>query len=940
MEAFMEFSRRHLLMGGAAGAGAVGLAATGFLTVSPAGAATVPGVTDVLYLTGTDADNTVDWDFQVAAGRRSGEWSRIATPSNWECRGFGNYNYGGRLVPEEIGRYRTTFTAPASWAGRQVFVVFEGSMTDTEVWVNGTSAGAKHQGGFYRFRYDVTALLKLGESNLLEVTVAKESSDNSINNAERRGDYWNFGGIYRPVSIQAFPAARIDRVAINAQASGAFAADVYLAGVTRAASVVGQIKRLDGTNVGGEFPVGVAAGATKATLTTTVSAPQLWTAETPNLYQLHVRLTDCAGDLLHTISERFGFRTIEVRANGVFVNGSRVMLKGSNRHTFWPTLGRASSPRLARLDIMLMKEMNMNAVRMSHYPPDTFFLDLCDELGLYVLDELAGWQRSYDEGVGAPLVASMVQRDVNHPSILFWDNGNEGGWNTALDDDFALYDPQKRKVLHPMDPFNGIDTNHYAAYDLVRTRLGGSNVYMPTEFMHGLYDGGAGAGLNDYWNLMVASPKSAGGFIWAFVDEALVRDDRGGALDTEGNRAPDGILGPFREKEGSYATIRDIWSPVQLRNPSYYATTFPNAFDQTVKVVNRYDFTNLDRCRFTWQLLTFPAPGAASTDPTVVAEGTGTNPAIPPGGTGAVTLQLPSTWRDADALRLSVADPDGRVVNTWVWTIKKAVDHVRRLVVPGPGCVRATETADSVTMSAGATRVTISKSTGRLAAVNRDGTAVSLTNGPAVATGSATLTGLTHNSDGTAHVVQATYSGDLSTVRWRLDANGWLRLDYYYRSTGPRSFLGVNLDYPESKVRGLTWLGHGPYRVYKNRMRGPVPGVWAKDYNNTVTGSAGWQYPEFKGYHANTYWAALRTTEGTITMVAAEENLFLRLFTPVGGPDPLNLNIEYPAGNISFLDGIAPIGNKFANSDKVGPESQPNIGAGDYRRTVYFRFSA
>ena len=165
-------------------------------------------------------------------------------------------------------------------------------------------------------------------------------------------------------------------------------------------------------------------------------------------------------------------------------------------------------------------------------------------------------------------------------------------------------------------------------------------------------------------------------------------------------------------------------------------------------------------------------------------------------------------------------------------------------------------------------------------------------------------------------------------------------MEYRYHRTGNQSFLGVNLDYPEAKVQGLTWLGNGPYRVYKNRTRGQIPGVWTKAYNNAATGSSGFQYPEFKGYHANTYWAGLRTTEGTITMVAAEENLFLRLFTPAVGPDPVNATVDYPAGGISFLDGIPAIGNKFHGATSLGPESQPVVATGDYHRSVYFRFTA
>jgi glycosyl hydrolase family 2 len=936
----MEINRRHLLALGAAGAGAAALSASGLALAGPAAAALAGPVTETMLLTGADADHTVDWEFQVTQGRRSGTWSTIPTPSNWECQGFGSYHYGSDLVPGERGNYRHTFTPPSSWAGRRIFLAFEAAMTDTDVRLNGTSAGPTHRGGFYPFRYDVTALLRLGQPNLLEVTVSKESSDNSVNDAERRGDYWNFGGIFRPVTLQAFPAARIDRVAINAKADGTFAADITIAGSTSAGRVVGQLRRLDGSAVGGTFSASVASGATTATLTTSVAQPQLWTAETPNLYQVEVSLTDTAGAQRHSVAQRFGFRTIEVRSgDGLYVNGKRIVLKGANRHTFWPTLGRASSPRIARLDIGLMKDMNMNAVRMSHYPPDTYFLDLCDELGLYVLDELAGWQKRYDEGVGAPLVAAMVTRDVNHPSILLWDNGNEGGWNTALDDDYAIYDLQRRKVLHPWTTFSGVDTSHYQTYSSTSSKTAGTNIFMPTEFLHGLYDGGAGAGLNDYWKLMGGAQRSAGGFIWSLIDESVARDDRGGALDNNGNRAPDGILGPYREKEASFYTIRDIWSPIQLSSPDYYASSFPNAFDGTVKVRNSYAFTNLDQCRFTWQLVTFPAPGVG-TGHAVSAQSSFTGPDIAPGGTGSLVLGLPGNWNTADALQLAMTGPDGREVNTWRWRIKKARDYVSRLVVPASGGVTASETSSSVTMVAGTTRIAISKSSGRLSGVTRDGVTVSLTNGPALSVGSATFTGLSHLRDGTGWVVQANYTGDLSSVRWRLDSNGWLQMEYRYHRTGNHDYLGVNIDYPEANVRSLTWNGDGPYRVYKNRLRGVTPNVWTKDFNNTATGSSGWQYPEFKGYHARTYWAALRTTEGTITMAAAEESLFLRLFTPATGPDPQGATVAYPGGGISFLDGIPAIGNKFHGASSLGPESQPNLAAGDYHRSIYFRFQA
>ncbi|MFF8191055.1 sugar-binding domain-containing protein [Streptomyces bobili] len=291
----MHMSCRGVLILGAAGAALAGGLPTG--SARPAEAETADGTdastrTERLYRSGEDADHPVDWDFLCTSGRRSGSWDSIPVPSNWEFHGYGTYNYGWNLVPEEKGHYRHTFTPPARWRDRRVFLVFEGSMTDTEAWINGEPAGPVHRGGFYRFRHEVTGKLRPGQDNLLEVTVSKDSADDSVNRAERLGNYWNFGGI---------------------------------------------------------------------------------------------------------------------------------------------------------------------------------------------------------------------------------------------------------------------NTDHYETYDSTRRILQEQgDIFMPTEFLHGLYDGAAGAGLDDYWKLMGHERLSAGGFLWSLIDERIVRDDLGGTVDVAGNAAPDGILGPFREKEASF----------------------------------------------------------------------------------------------------------------------------------------------------------------------------------------------------------------------------------------------------------------------------------------------------------------------------------------------------------------------------------------------------
>lgn len=943
-EGTQHVERRTVLKLGAAAL--AGLGSLPFIGSEEAMAASLatPRITpgsEFMFLSGTDKDHTVDWDFMVTSGRNANTWSTIPVPSNWDLQGYGTYTYGWNLRPTEHGLYRYAFTPPAEWDDKRVSIVFEGAMTDTEVTVNGVSAGPVHQGGFYRFSYDVSDVLRYGAANELEVQVSKDSTNDSINSAERLADYWIFGGIYRPVYLVAHPTEYIKRMAVNGQADGTFSVDVFPDGIRDADTLVAQIRDLKGAPVGHAFSADLAGGEDVVRLATAVANARLWTAETPNLYSVEVKLL--AGDReVHSTSERFGFRTIEVRPrDGVYVNGEKIILRGTNRHAFWPDSGRTTSPEIDKADILLMKEMNMNAVLMSHYPQDPSFYDHADELGLYVIDELAGWQKAYDTPTAKRLVGPMVARDVNHPSIIFWANGNEGGWNTAVDGDFALWDPQKRKVLHPWALFSDVNTDHYESHQSTRTILDRGDIFMPTEFNHGLYDGGTGAGLNDYWNLMMSYPNSAGGFLWAFADEGIVRTDQSGRIDVAGNSYPDGVVGPYRQKEGSFFTIKEIWSPIQAV-PEDFATAEPGNFKVTIS--NRYAFTNTKDCRFTWNLIKFSDPDSQTAGHTVVHSGEVRGPdaqggGIAPGASGDITLHLPPGRQKAsDALSLTAFDPFGREVYTWVWVITTALEVSKRIVTSGSGSATATEDESVITMAAQGTEVTISKSTGRLAGVRRDGATVSFADGPVLVAGTGTLSDIRHAQEDSAHVVQASYTGNLASVRWRLLGSGWLQLDYQYNLTGSHDFLGVSFAYPENRVSGLTWLGKGPYRVYKNRLRGVTADVWSKDYNDTATGADLWLYPEFKGYHADTYWAVLHTDEGNITVVSEDEDMFLRLFTPRVGVSPQQAVAPFPTGNISFLDAISPIGNKFSSAAGTGPEGERNVAKGDYARTVYLRF--
>lgn len=887
-----------------------------------------------IYLSGRDKEDAVPWEFYCTSGRKSGFWTTIPVPSNWELHGFGQYNYGHDTnKSNEKGKYRYTFAVPEFWASKKNQIVFEGAMTDTEVWINGKSAGTKHQGGFYRFKYDITDLVEFGYTNLLEVTVSKRSSNGTVEAAERKADYWVFGGIYRPVYIEALPPDFIDWTAIDARADGTFSVDVHLKHITDANNVIAQIIEPNGAHLANPFSAQISDGNDKATLNTTVINHQTWSAETPNLYKVKIDLRQ-GETTIHSVTERFGFRTIEVRTGeGIFLNGNRIRLKGVNRHCFWPDSGRSLSQQISYEDACLIKQMNMNTVRMSHYPPDKHFLEVCDELGLYVLNELAGWQSPpYDTVVGEKLVKEMVTFSVNHPCILFWDNGNEGGWNTDLDDDFAIYDPQNRTVLHPWANFNNIDTDHYEGYSSIQNILAGSTIFMTTEFLHGLYDGGHGAALNDYWNLMRNSHLGAGGFLWALIDEGVVRTDMNDWIDTDDNHAPDGILGPYREKEGSFYTISQIWSPIQVT-----METIPPNFDGTIEVENHYDFLNLNTCTFEWQLVDFKEPNDPNFGHDVIASGQIPGPFTEPGISANIIISLPGDWQDRDALYLSAIDYNGRILWTWTWNLKESIDYRQRIMQTGSGPIMTIVEANTLTVITGELQATFDLNNGKLINAVNYGQQYSFGNGPRLVPPAASSPIVNHWPEPNHYVVEANNTNGLELFRWRIYPSGWLSLYYRYQLSGQFDYFGITFDYPEEQVLGMKWLGQGAYRVWKNRMKGTTLNVWQNDYNDNIPGQT-WLYPEFKGYYSDLQWLLLQTQQGPITVANDTEDLFFRIYTPQNGSNPRNTAVAFPDGDISFLHAIPPIGTKFKPPDQLGPQSQKNQATGTYEASLYFYF--
>lgn len=906
-----------------------------------------------IYLSGTGTDYTRTWEFYCSKGQNSGKWKSIEVPSCWELQGFGEYTYGryytikGAKPSDETGIYRYRFLTPDCGKNDRIKLFFDGVMTDAEVRVNGNPAGQIHQGAFYRFSYDITSLLKAEGENLLEVKVAKQSANKSVNAAERRADWWLYGGIYRPVWLEVVPDVSMEHFILDARADGSLRASVRMAGNAEGHVLAVSIRGLkDGKplrTLQGKEQVScpLATSGRETEFTCKWSDVKVWNTEAPELYVARLELKDRSGNVIQVREERIGFRTIEFfPQDGIYLNGTRLIVKGINRHSFSVDGGRTTSAAMSRQDALLIKEMNMNAVR-SHYPPDEHFLDMCDSLGLVYIDELSGWHGRYDTETGARLIREMVERDVNHPSVILWSNGNEGGWNTDNDSLFCKYDKfQRRHVIHPWADFDGLDTHHYPAYLTGVARFtNGYKVFMPTEFMHAMYDQGGGAGLRDFWDRWMTNPMFAGGFIWVFCDEAPKRSDRGGVLDSDGSNAPDGVVGPRREKEGSFYAIRSQWSPVQIK-----PLLITEQFDGSFFVSNEYIYTNLKDCRMTYEVLScdIPMQGAVSR---ILARGEVTLPALSPGETGKARFSLPASFAEGDVLKLEAFDRDGHRICDWSFPIRLANPYFQRHLAQvstglSGNTVSARNNGKEIVLKSEKVSVTFDAATGMILRVLSGNTEIPLTNGP-VAAGMKMLYQPASSyvrQDSEEAVFCARYKGGADSIVWRLTSQGLLYMDAVLlnRASGGGGFddafmdtevynLGLTFSYPERICKGMKWLGRGPYRVWKNRIPGTNYGIWHKDYNNTVTGESydNLVYPEFKGYHANMYWATFESDTAPFTVYSRTDGIFYRVFTPEEPKGSAKRTMpEFPEGDISFLLDIPAICS-FKPIEQQGPNSQP-----------------
>jgi hypothetical protein len=436
------------------------------------------------------------------------------------------------------------------------------------------------------------------------------------------------------------------------------------------------------------------------------------------------------------------------------------------------------------------------------------------------------------------------------------------------------------------------------------------------------------------------SKVGGGGFIWALLDECVARTDRGGRLDCAGNQGADGVVGPRREREGSFYAVREIWSPVWLNAPQ----GLPGDPRPTFAVENRFDFTNLSGCAFEWRLARFPSPFGKRSGHVTLAAGKLDGPNVPPHGAGELQINLPPSRETADALYLTAKDPAGRELWTWSWELNRATAPARA----AGGRVSTRDEGDSLYVQAGTLELRFNKQTGLLAGVRQGGRVIPFGNGPRFLafrregrkyldiSGRGEKLFFEPRMEGADLVVDVHYNGALKRTLWRVSPDGAVGLDYEYAFDGAVDLLGVQFDAPEREMRAVRWLGRGPYRVWQNRTHGTRLDVWENAYNDTTPGES-WDYPEFKGYFDGWRWATFETTAGSVTFVNRSGDTRLGVYKPRDGRDGVS---DLPETTLAVLDVIPAIGSKFQPPDQLGPQSKQGHVSGTTRGSLLFRFDA
>ena len=668
------------------------------------------------------------------------DWVDFPVPANWEVNGYGTPIYVSAGYPFKIdpprvmgepkvdyttykernpvGQYRRSFQLPAGWEARgQTFLRFEGVMSAFYVWINGERVGYS-QGSMEPSEFNITNYLHAGE-NQIALEVYRYSDGSYLEDQ----DFWRFGGIHRSIHLLHTPDIRIRDYAVRPLPVSTDYQDfilqidpqfsVYRGMTGKGTTLQGVLKDASGREIATlkgdvedildlEHKAGrmnewyPQRGPRKlGRMSATIKSPKRWTAETPYLYKLHLTLLTAEGEVIEQVEQAVGFRSVEIRNGQLLVNGAPVRFRGVNRHEHDPRTARVMSEERMLQDILLMKQANINAVRTSHYPNVSRWYELCDSLGLYVMDEadieehgLRGTLASTPDWHAAFLdrAVRMAERDKNHPSIVMWSMGNESGYGpnfaaiSAWLHDFdptrpvhyegaqgaggepdpktvdvisRFYTRVKQEYLNPGiaegEDKERAENARWERLLEIAERTNDNRPVMTSEYAHSM--GNALGNFKEYWDEIYSNPRMLGGFIWDWVDQGIYKtlpDGRimvayGGDFGDKPNLKAfcfNGLLMSDRETTPKYWEVKKVYSPVELRVES-----------GELRVTNRNHHTDLSQYRCLWTL---------SIDGKQKDQGEITLPEVAPGESETIPLPVSIAGKKASAkatsdLRLTIS---------------------------------------------------------------------------------------------------------------------------------------------------------------------------------------------------------------------------------------------------------------------------------------------
>ncbi|MCD0489516.1 DUF4981 domain-containing protein [Pedobacter sp. MC2016-14] len=576
-------------------------------------------------------------------------WANLNVPSNWELNGFGVPIYTNITYPHPknppftgannpVGTYRKTFTVPEGWDDKEVLIHFGSISGCAFIYVNGNKVGMT-KASKTPAEFNITKHLKKG-TNLLALEVFRWHDGSYLEDQ----DFWRLSGIERDVYLSAMPKMAIWDFFLKADlddkyTDGLFSADVDLrkfkGNNLKSGSLTLSLLDKAGKSIYSKQENFNVTADTLQTVSfkTTLKNPLKWNGEHPNLYDCTITLKDDKGNVAGVVASKVGFRKVEIKNARLLVNGVAISVHGVNRHEHDDVTGHTTTKELMLKDIKLMRELNINAVRLSHYPNDPLWYKLCDQYGLYLVDEAniethgigAEFQAWFDKSkhpaympewaaAHVDRTVRMVERDKNHASIIIWSLGNECGNGPVFHDNYKWI--KKRDASRPVQfEQAGEDWNTdivcpmYPSIGNMR-RYGADTSkkrpYIMCEYAHAM--GNSNGNFQEYFDMIRKSKNMQGGFIWDWVDQGIkTKDDNGKAFWAYG-----GDLGAFYWQNDENGVADGIISSDRTPDPGAYEVkkiyqnvifTAKDLDKGLINLENIFDFTNLNQYNFKWELL-------------------------------------------------------------------------------------------------------------------------------------------------------------------------------------------------------------------------------------------------------------------------------------------------------------------------------------------------